>query len=673
MIKVQAFKEADGQPHEAPDEYGRDGEAHKEENGKKRSGPLIFLLFLGSVALYLKSFLPTSGSEASTQADESKPADTAEAPLAPKETTVAEAEDGVSDEMQGDEDEEAKNDEPEPDNVLVFTSSYIPSFFANDAPALEFSSAGRSTPSQARSSVGSGTPQNDNFLTGVPPSTERGSSASGGGSVSTGGTPDGPNDQEDDDPDPSGGDTDNPPEPGNRSPRLNGTVRLHDMVGLHAYFISAAALLHGASDPDGDTLSIAGLTASRGTFSPTDGGWLYRGPAGFLGDVVFTYTVTDGAAHVVQIAYLQIVSGPPIVGTGDDDNILGTPQADDIDSGAGNDNIVSLGGNDSITSGSGDDHIVAGSGDDVVSAGCGDDLVFAGAGNDVVFGGCGNDRIFGEDGDDTLYGEDGDDLLVGGAGDDRLFGGNGDDELSGGAGKDVLRGDDGDDLLVGGDGEDIVSGDQGDDYVIASMDAVADQYFGGAGHDVVDYSMAIGPLSIDLANGVVESAEVGLDQISSFEHVIAGKGNDYITTGSTFAELTGGDGDDTFDFRYARAALPGGNPLDLESGNHDPSNLHGEVVARITDFRIGDRLFVADFEIKYSDSQEFLQQLQDAFEQTYKSGDNDNRSVKFRFDKVDDKDITVVEVQDIDGDGVHDTYSIEIDGRHTLSVTMAIV
>ena len=50
----------------------------------------------------------------------------------------------------------------------------------------------------------------------------------------------------------------------NRPPRAGAPVRLQDVVGCQAIFISYAALLAGAEDLDGDPLTVLGIRASSG-------------------------------------------------------------------------------------------------------------------------------------------------------------------------------------------------------------------------------------------------------------------------------------------------------------------------------------------------------------------------------------------------------------------------
>jgi Ca2+-binding RTX toxin-like protein len=350
---------------------------------------------------------------------------------------------------------------------------------------------------------------------------------------------------------------------------------LQDLVGCQVLSISLLSLLAGTLDPDGDRLNITGLSSTSGTLTQTeDGGWMFVRHQGMLGDVTLTYTISDGAASVLQTAYFSVIEAPPIIGTAGDDNLLGTHCVDTIDGRAGNDNIDAREGNDIIIGGAGDDHIIAGAGNDVVYAGAGNDVVFAGAGNDIVFGGSGHDRLFGDEGDDTIMGEDGDDFVSGGsgvdilvagagndtvqgdAGDDTLDGGDGDDNLAGGAGNDVVTGAAGNDYLLGGDGDDVlwdgtgrdtVHGGDGADHVVAAADGADDIYDGGVGWDTLDYSAATQRVTADLGNGTVDGRETGHDEIAGFEEIVGGSGDDRISAGSTPVAMSGGTGNDALE------------------------------------------------------------------------------------------------------------------------------
>jgi Ca2+-binding RTX toxin-like protein len=350
---------------------------------------------------------------------------------------------------------------------------------------------------------------------------------------------------------------------------------LQDLAGCQVLMISMLALLAGTIDPDGDRLTITGLSSTSGTLIPTeDGGWTFERDAGMLGEVNLTYTISDGSASVVQTAYFSVVEAPPIIGTAGDDNLLGTNCGETVDGRAGDDNIDARGGNDTVIGGDGNDHIIAGSGNDVVYAGAGNDVVFAGSGNDIVFGGSGDDHLYGEDGDDTIMGEEGDDFLsgglgadilvagdgndtafgddgndtlVGGAGQDKLAGGTGNDVITAGAGNDGLFGGDGNDIMSDGAGCDTVDGGAGADHVVAAVDEADDTYDGGTGWDILDYSAATKSVTADLGSGTAEGCETGTDAIANFEEVVGGSGDDRIIAGSMSVSMKGGAGNDALE------------------------------------------------------------------------------------------------------------------------------
>jgi Ca2+-binding RTX toxin-like protein len=62
-----------------------------------------------------------------------------------------------------------------------------------------------------------------------------------------------------------------------------------------AYTVSAADLLHGFTDVDGDTLSVAALSADHGTaVHNADGSWTITPDANYNGALTLSYTVADG-------------------------------------------------------------------------------------------------------------------------------------------------------------------------------------------------------------------------------------------------------------------------------------------------------------------------------------------------------------------------------------------
>lgn len=495
----------------------------------------------------------------------------------------------------------------------------------------------------------SGSPAGDGGT--LPP--DNGSDPGGGDGSGTGNTPDEPGPDDDDT---------------NRAPRLSGPVYLMDVVGCATLAIGLSDLLAHAQDPDSDPLTVQNLTASTGTLNAVAGGWVFETDGFELGPVVISYEVSDGQFAVEQFAYFSIVKAPPIIGTEGADMLVGTLCADEID-GAGGDDVIDAGaGNDTVKGGSGDDNIVAGLGHDVVFGGAGHDVVFAGAGNDHVSGGAGNDRLFGEAGDDVLFGDEGDDQVSGGEGNDRLFGGAGndtadggegndtidggtgadalfgdagDDRIDGGEGNDRIDGGDGNDIVLDGAGEDEVLGGAGDDYVVAALDGSNDTYDGGDGTDVLDYSAASEALTINLVAGTASGAEIGDDCVLAFEVINSGSGDDHVIIGVAGSIITGGDGNDIFEFDA---------PQDTPASS--------AILFQITDFQSGDRLRISKQDL----FAEVFDKLENQFEKIYGEGiDGDEVRLRYSSDRTEEMGRKIVEA-DLDRDGVWET-TIEADGQ----------
>lgn len=401
----------------------------------------------------------------------------------------------------------------------------------------------------------------------------------------------------------------------------------------------------------------------------------------------------EGHDHVVAGAGNDVIYG----GAGDDvvlagpgnDVVFGGPGNDRLFGEDGDDTIHGEQGDDRISGGAGGDILIGGDGDDKIHGGAGDDTLDGGEGNDelhggeeqdVLIGGPGDDTMHGDAGDDTLYGSNGNDelyggeeqdVLIGGAGDDTVHGGGGSDSLDGGEGNDELHGGgdqdtllagDGSDQLFGGDGDDLLSdgagvdevrGGDGDDHVVAAADGNADSFSGDAGEDTIDYSSAFLDIVVDVGAGRAEGTDIGRDLIEGFERIIGGQGDDHLTAANMSAIMTGGEGDDTFEFQRS------------DDDDHQP-----ELVRKITDFTVGDRIIAARYEIRYRDGEDMADEIEDFFDDIYLSENTDQHPVRFRFEQLDDKERTFVDVHDREDS--EDFYSIELDGRHELQFMVAV-
>jgi len=232
-----------------------------------------------------------------------------------------------------------------------------------------------------------------------------------------------------------------------------------------------------------------------------------------------------------------------------------------------------------------------------------DDLIQGLEGNDYLNGRGGNDKIYGGTGADKLDGGAGGDLLIGGEGIDALFGGAGNDYLSGGGGGEYLNGGTGDDYIIAASfhGVDKLRGDAGNDWLIGGD---GDNYMGGTGDDALVYTH-VGqgdPDGLALLNGgpgddtliiskldsrvIISEAGVGYfaaetttgtalgGTVAGIEHfeviddatlwytgrpddvtVTGGARDDSFGSGAGDEVFTGGDGGDSYQFRW----FPGDN------------------------------------------------------------------------------------------------------------------
>jgi Ca2+-binding RTX toxin-like protein len=378
----------------------------------------------------------------------------------------------------------------------------------------------------------------------------------------------------------------------------------------------------------------------------------------------------------------DFISGGPgadiVLGGVGDDTLLGDAGNDTLEGGDGNDNLDGGDGNDVMTAGTGNDRMLGGDGNDVLADGTGSDTVDGGAGTDHVLAAAdaADDIYDGSTGQDTLDysaatesvtadlgngtvegGSTGRDLIanfeavVGGSGNDRISAGSTAIAMSGGAGNDTLEGGAGNDTISDGTGSDTVSGGGGDDQVVAAADAANDSYDGGGGQDKLDYSTATLSITVDIGRGTAEGVDIGRDLIAAFEEIITGSGDDYIVAGSTSVSMTGGEGNDTFEFQRAEE--------DQQM-----------TIRKVTDFTVGDRIVAATYQISYLQEEDAEDVISDMFQDIYLSANGDNRPVRFRFEDTDNDKRTLIDVHD--RPDTDDFFTIEVLGHHQLQFTLAL-
>ena len=138
---------------------------------------------------------------------------------------------------------------------------------------------------------------------------------------------------------------------GNRAPVGAPSATLADGAEDQPTTIATADLLAGLSDPDGDPLSIAAISASVGTIAADgSGAWVLTTPADFNGPLVLTYTVADGRDGSLEVTQAMAIAAvndapeitpevatPTLVDTAATDsfaNVTGSLDATDRDAGA---------------------------------------------------------------------------------------------------------------------------------------------------------------------------------------------------------------------------------------------------------------------------------------------------------------------------------------------------
>ncbi|MDO9418471.1 T1SS-143 repeat domain-containing protein [Pararhizobium sp.] len=246
--------------------------------------------------------------------------------------------------------------------------------------------------------------------------------------------------------------------------------------------IPVLALLHGATDAEGNSLTVTSVTGSGATLSANHEYVLF--PYNTAGS--FTYTVFDGFNSVTATANVALLTT--------DASAAGT---------AGNDFLVdvSLGGG----------YFIGNDGSDILVSNNQNGAYFYGDGQGTNFGnGAGHDLLIGSD-----------------QGGDQIFGGKGNDTLYGRAGADILGGEDGNDVLFGGVAKDSLSGGAGNDTFKWGSEALSaansDKITDYATNERIDVSSLLGNVALA---GYVKILQVGNDLVVKIDQ--NGGGNSYV-------------------------------------------------------------------------------------------------------------------------------------------------
>ncbi len=293
--------------------------------------------------------------------------------------------------------------------------------------------------------------------------------------------------------------------------RFSGIGSLIGGTGADEFDIAANAVWSGVLDGGGgnDTLNFRAMT-SNVTASLIDNSVSYQ---------------TNGVNFVGQISHFE-----NLIGGFGNDRLTGDTQANSLDGGPGNDVIVGGFGNDTFVGGLGDDSLDGGAGIDL--------LVESGNVNFALS----DTALISDVGNDTLANVE---LasLTGGIGDNVLdaSGFTGSVTLDGGAGNDTFRNSSGDNSFIGGLGNDV--------YKLSSLGNVVLNESTNEGNDTLDYSTAVGGLTIDLTSTTRQEIRPGhwLTLSGAIEQFVGSPFSDVVTTSVSTAVIRNVDGGSNVD------------------------------------------------------------------------------------------------------------------------------
>ena len=390
----------------------------------------------------------------------------------------------------------------------------------------------------------------------------------------------------------------------NSVPVVNGQVSLGESAKGENIIIDEATLLSTASDADGDTLSVVGLTVSIGTLTYNgDNTWNYTPDSGYSGEVVFSYFVDDDIDSMSAQATLTYVNTAPVftetVELGDiivgesrlltEEELLAN--ASDADGDALS--IIELTVDHGTLTNNGDGtwnysqetgyigsvifNYLISDGESAIE-GLADVTIRPSS----YIGTSGDDVLNGDDGSNVMNGLAGADILTGEGGNDWMRGGLGDDELYGGTGNDSLIGDGGADLFNGGDGRDtanyryssegvnvnlltgVASGGDAEGDTLVSIENLS-----GSEHNDILAGDAENNTLLGFHGDDVLSGEGGNDNLQGREgndELYGGDGNDFLRGGEGSDILVGGEGRDSIDYRDSEEGVAIDLSTDLASG-----------------------------------------------------------------------------------------------------------
>ncbi|ESQ88993.1 hypothetical protein ABAC460_14530 [Asticcacaulis sp. AC460] len=321
----------------------------------------------------------------------------------------------------------------------------------------------------------------------------------------------------------------------NHGPELTGAAGILE-TGTEdtVYTISAADLLAGYTDADGDSLSTHSLSIAGGVLVDNgDGSYSWTPPANYFGPVSLGYKISDGrGANLIVTRSFDITR---VIDTLFSSHSTMLDQYSENLTLTGRGNIKGVGNNwDNILTGNSGINTLEGQlGNDTYYVQNSEDRIveYRGGGVDVVYVSVNYSLV----GGDTEY------LYLTGTADLNGWGNYSANTLIGNSGANRLSGDRGHDRLDGGGGADTLIGATGNDtYVVDNAgDVISDQdenFFSG-GTDVVEASVSW-TLGADLEQ-LVLTAAAAIDGTGN------GLGN-VLTGNSARNVLSGGLGNDTY-------------------------------------------------------------------------------------------------------------------------------
>jgi Ca2+-binding RTX toxin-like protein len=158
-----------------------------------------------------------------------------------------------------------------------------------------------------------------------------------------------------------------------------------------AVTIVASTLLANDTDPNGDSLSLTGVSNPvNGSVTFSNGNVIFTPSTKFTGNASFNYSISDGFGGTSSATVNVAVGGIQIGGNGND-TLTGTAGDDSFNGGNGNDSLIGNAGNDTLIGGNGTDFLVGSAGNDLLNGDNGNDTLRGGLGNDTLTGGNGQD------------------------------------------------------------------------------------------------------------------------------------------------------------------------------------------------------------------------------------------------------------------------------------------